>query len=202
MQRFMTRGLAAIIIMLIGTISAVAQGAYNIRSGDTLQLEVLEDSSLNRSMLVLPDGSVSVPLVGQIRAAGRTLPEVRSDLVAGLAPNFASGPTVFLSVNKVAQATRTRSRDISVYLMGEVNNPGKLDVRRGTTLLQALAESGGLTNFASTKRIQLHRNDGTGQRTAYRFNYNAVASGTGSNGVAVTLRPGDVIIVPARRLFE
>jgi polysaccharide export outer membrane protein len=73
-------------------------------------------------------------------------------------------------------------------------------VERGTTLLQFLAESGGLTPFAATKRIQLRRTDAAGQERSYLFNYDAVMSG--AQTTVITLQKGDVIIVPQRRLFE
>ena len=72
----------------------------------------------------------------------------------------------------------------------------------GTTLLQAIALAGGLDRFAATKRIQLRRTDpSTGQERLYLFNYNAVERG-GAIQSMITLREGDVIIVPERRLFE
>lgn len=201
MVTFLKSGIAALIVLLMATISASAQSTYKIQSGDTLQLEVLEDANLNRGMLVLPDGTVSVPLVGSVPAAGRTLAEVRSAVTAGLAPSFASGPTVFLSVGQVSKAPATGgTRTITVYIMGEINQPGKLSVRRGTTLLQALAESGGMTKFASTKRLQLHRTDARGNQASYTFNYNTITSG--AQKTAIVLQSGDVITVPPRRLFE
>ena len=95
----------------------------------------------------------------------------------------------------------TGSSATSIYAMGEFNKPGKMPLTPGTTLLQFLAESGGLTKFAATKRIQLHRVDSkTGKETVYTFNYKAVQRG--STAPVITLRGGDVIVVPERRLFE
>ena len=202
MRHFLKTGLAAILALLAAATLVAAQSTYKIRSGDSLQLEVLEDANLNRSLLVLPDGSVSVPLVGSLPAAGRTLADVRGAIIAGLAPNFAAAPTVFLSVGQVARATGSgKARTIDVFLMGEVANPGKMQLKPGTTLLQALAENGGLTKFATNKRIQLHRDDGTGQQVAYQFDYRAATTTAGPR-TPIKLRLGDVIIVPPRRLFE
>lgn len=182
---------------------ALAQTSYRIQPGDTLQLEVLEDPALNRPLLVLPDGSVSVPLVGSVPAAGRSVDELRGALVASLAPNFATAPTVYLSVGQLAQRRTgtAAARTISVFAMGEVGKPGRVEVAPGTTLLQFLAESGGLTNFAATKRIQLRRTDArTGQDSVYLYNYGAVLAG--GTAPSIRLQDGDVIIVPQRRLFE
>lgn len=183
---------------------AQAQSSYRIQPGDTLQLEVLEDQNLNRPLLVLPDGSVSVPLVGSLRAAGRSVDDLRATVSSSLAPNFATAPTVYLSVAQLAerrQGVTAAARTIAVYALGEFGTSGKVEVAPGTTLLQFLAESGGLTNFAATKRIQLRRTDRkSGQENVYLYNYAAVSAG--ARAPAIQLQDGDVIIVPQRRLFE
>jgi polysaccharide export outer membrane protein len=86
--------------------------------------------------------------------------------------------------------------------MGEIASPGVVDMARGTTLVQALAQTGGFTPFAATKRIILRRTDPrTGKAMVRKINYKALANGT-SNIQDFRLRDGDVIIVPERRLFE
>ncbi|MCX8510110.1 MAG: polysaccharide biosynthesis/export family protein [Rhodobacteraceae bacterium] len=193
----------------------MAQSSYRIQSGDVLQMEILEDPSLNRSLLVLPDGTVSLPLVGGVKANGQSVDGLKAAISAALASKFASPPTVFLSVGQlnptttaVAQAAATMAAQnvsvngfLSVYAMGEVTKPGRISVQRGTTLLQFLAESGGLTKFASSKRIQLRRVDSkTGKETVYNYNYKAVQNG--ASAPVIVLHDGDVIVVPERRLFE
>ncbi|HVH03956.1 MAG TPA: hypothetical protein VM891_13625 [Amaricoccus sp.] len=77
-----------------------------------------------------------------------------------------------------------------------------MQVQPGTNLLQAIALGGGLGRFAATKRIQLRRTDSaTGQERLYLFNYNAVERG-GAIESMITLREGDVVLVPERHLFE
>ncbi|MDI3338667.1 polysaccharide biosynthesis/export family protein [Defluviimonas aestuarii] len=211
----MFRMLLGFILAVLVVPAAFAQSGYRIQSGDVLQMEVLEDPSLNRSLLVLPDGTVSLPLVGTVKASGRSLDTMRSTIAGALAPNFAAPPTIFLTVgqlnpvtnavnNAAAQAAASQVRPygtIAVYAVGEVNTPGRMDVETGTTLLQFLAESGGMTKFAATKRIQLRRADRkTGTETVYRYNYKAVQSGAKSP--VIVLREGDVIVIPERRLFE
>ena len=89
-----------------------------------------------------------------------------------------------------------------IYVLGQVNNPGLVEVLPGTTLLQAIALGGGLDRFAATKRIQLRRTDAsTGKERLYLFNYNAVERG-GAIQSMITLREGDVVLVPERHLFE
>ncbi len=194
--------------LVLGSVSgAAAQDNYVIRPGDTLQIEVLEDSSLNRTTLVLPDGTINFPMAGTVRTTGRSVDDLRQNLSSALAPSFASAPNVYVSVASLAQRTPPSgsgsSRTMDVYALGEVNNPGRVGIKQGTTLLQFLAESGGLTKFAAEKRIELHRTDRkTGAITTYMFNYRTPGgSATGISG-STRLAPGDVIKVPQRRLFE
>ena len=190
---------AALMAVAIFATGAEAQSGYKIRSGDTLQIEVLEDSSLNRSALVTPDGSVSFPLAGTVRASGRTVDQVASSLAAGLASNFASPPNVFVSVAAVREAVvgaPAAPPTTEIYVTGEITTPGRLDATPGVTILQAIAQAGGLTRFAAGKRIQLRRAD-----KVYLYNYFANGGDKSIAGNTV-LAPGDVIVVPQRRLFE
>ena len=124
-------------------------------------------------------------------------------ITAGIAGNFASEPNVFVTVASLTQAPASSGgSSISVYMMGEIAAPGQKSLRRGTTLLQALAETGGFTAFAAKKRIVLRRTDArTGQQSVSTINYKAIADGAAVGG-DIVLRSGDVIIVPERRLFE
>lgn len=194
--------LFAVFAMLVAATAAVAQSNYQIRPGDTLQVEVLEDPSLNRAVLVLPDGSVSFPFAGSVRAGGRTASEVGQAITSGISSNFASPPNVFVTVQQLTQAPLTGvSRRINVYVMGEVSTPGELTVRPGTTLFQALSQAGALTPYAATKRIVVRRTDRSGKAQVYKVNLKAIADGR-AVGRDIRLRDGDVIIVPQRRLFE
>src|SRR6056297_3339312 len=180
---------------------ATAQSSYRIQPGDTLQVEVLEDPNLNRNVLVLPDGSISFPLVGTVQAGGRNIDAVAQTLAAELAENFAVEPSVLVSVAALA-SDEDEPELMNVYIVGEVNAPGRKEVLPGTTLLQFLAEAGGLTRFAAEKRLQLRRVDpDSRQETVYRFNYRSMGGQDSISGTTV-LAPGDVIVVPERRLFE
>ena len=198
----MKKLMIALVAMVFAT-GAFAQTGYQIRAGDTLQIEVLEDPSLNRSVLVLPDGTISFPFAGAVPAAGRTTGAVDAAITAGIASNFASEPNVFVTVASLTQrSTGGSSSRIDVYMLGEISSPGEKELKRGTTLLQALAESGGFTNFAAKKRIVLRRtNSRTGEQSVSKINYKAIADGAAVGG-DIVLRDGDVIIVPERRLFE
>ncbi|MDH5797584.1 MAG: polysaccharide export protein [Paracoccaceae bacterium] len=197
----MARVILGALLLFLATTIGWAQDSYKIRSGDVLRVEVLEDQTLNRDVPVLPDGSVAFPLIGELAVRGKSLAQVRQAIVAGLSPNFAAPPNVFVTIRQLAtQEDVASASTFDVYVMGEVNRPGKVAVKYGTTMLQLLAESGGFTKFAATKRIQLHRASRSGQTEVYQFNYRAIEKGSATQ--AIRLRSGDVIVVPERRLFE
>lgn len=196
--------LGILLLALGGPTAVLAQDNYRIKPGDVLSIEVLEDSTINRESLVLPDGRVTVPLAGTVAVGGRTVDEVRADVAAKLASNFANAPTVTVSLTRLGESQPVRGGSpalVSIYFLGEVNAPGRIDVKPGTTLLQALAQAGGFSRFAATKRVQLRRTDRSGKTSIYSFNYNEVLAGKTSIG-STKLASGDVIVVPARRLFE
>ena len=201
----MIRLLTALIFIIVAN-TAVAQSEYRARSGDTLVIEVLEDSSLNRSVVILPGGRFSFPFAGTVVGAGRTVGQIETSIASGIASNFATTPTVFVSVVPRVDPNRgtktASSATIDIYFLGEVNTPGLREVSPGTTFLQAVAQSGGLSRFAATKRLQLRRTDRkTGQQTVQTFNYKAVLDGA-VMAKDPKLKDGDVILVPERRLFE
>lgn len=200
----------AFILMLAALLTgaeAMAQTGYRIGVGDQITVEVLQDSSLNRTVVVLPDGRISFPFAGTIQAAGRTVGQIEATITAGIAGQFTTEPNVFVSVQPAPEeprVPRTPAPDpvISIYYIGEVATPGVREVPPGTTLLQALAQSGGFTDFAALKRVQLRRTDpDTGQYQMVEFNYRAVADGARILN-DIELIDGDVILVPERRLFE
>lgn len=180
-----------------------AQANYLIQPGDQLAVEVLEDSTLNRNVLVLPDGRVSFPMAGAVSAGGQTTDQLERSIQSRIASNFAVSPTVFVSVVGLAPEDSGQDADDSVlvYLLGEVNNPGPKSILPGTTLLQLLSQSGGFTKFAATKRVQLRRKEPGGQQRLFKVNYRAIANGA-SISTDPTLIEGDVILIPERRLFE
>jgi polysaccharide export outer membrane protein len=200
LRGFCALTLGGLMLIVMQATMAVAQDGYLIRPGDVLRVEVLEDPGLNRSTLVSPDGRISFPLAGGVVAAGRTLEELQTDLAAKIGANFATVPNVFISLEQVAAPRAATggsgAATIEVFVLGEAANSGKLDVKRGTTLLQAFALMGGFSPFAATKRVQLRR---AGEITT--ISYDAIESGA-SNAGATVLQDGDVIMVPQRKLFE
>ena len=182
---------------------AVAAQGYQVRPGDVLRIEVLEDASINRSVLVAPDGRISVPQAGTVSVRGLSIESIQNNLTQRLAGNFASTPNVFVSIERLAEqrpagpVAPMEDPTIAVYVMGEVGRPGRLEVAPGTNVLQMFAIMGGFTKFAATKRIQLRSE---GSHVVRQLNYDVIEAG-GAGGATV-LRDGDVIVVPQRRLFE
>ena len=195
----MRKFLLALLVTVLAVPTAFAQSAtYRIQPGDTIDVNVLEDPELNRRLLVTPDGRVSVPLAGSIRVGGQTVEQVERMIADALEPNFAVRPNVFVALASVIDEPELQQ----IYVLGLVGEPGMREIEPGTTLLQAISLAGGLDRFAATNRIQLRRRDlQTGQERLFLFNYDAIERGRLIDGM-LTLREGDVIVVPQRRLFE
>lgn len=195
------------LVMLLTAPAAEAQN-YGVQNGDVLRIEVLEDPTLNRNVLVTPDGRISFPQVGTLSVRGRSVSTIQRTLTNRLAPNFASPPNVFVSVERLAPEEPAAPpapevpEVISVFIVGEAANTGELNVSPGTTALQMFGIMGGFSNFAATKRVQLRRTDpDTQAEELFTLNYRDIIAGKSGAG-SMVLRDGDVIVVPQRRLFE
>lgn len=196
-------GLALVPLLVpLLALAAAAQtdAGYQLRAGDVLRIEVVEDAGLNRAALIAPDGRVTLPLAGSVQASGRTVEAVQAELVERLSASFAAPPTVFVSIERLAERVAATGPatgpTIDIFVVGEVAKPGLITVKPGTTVLQAFAMMGGFTRFAATKRVQLRRGAET-----FALDYKAIEAGSSPAGSTV-LAEGDVIVVPERRLFE
>lgn len=200
-MKLMRALVAVLFVMPFFALQGQAQD-YRLKPNDVLQIEVLEDNTLNRTAIVLPDGKISLPLVGSVVAGGRSLAEVQADLAAQLAKSFATPPTVYVTLSALAERVPAGApRTIDVFVVGAANSPGRIEMSPKATLLQAIAQAGGLSPFAAKKRIQLRRVDKQGNETVYPLNFDAIEQGAGKGG-AMRMVDGDVIIVPQRKLFE
>jgi polysaccharide biosynthesis/export protein len=185
---------------------AQAQDPYQLQPGDVVEITVIEDPNLNRRVLVGPDGRISLPLAGSVVAAGRTLSEVQSSIQTGLAGSFVRPPTVTASLVSLAPPPLPELEEeielFSVYVLGEVNRPGRYDYEseKPISVLQALALAGGPGIFADRDEIQV-RNLEDGAEKVRIFNYDAVEKGLGAT-LATSLSDGAIIVVPERGLFD
>lgn len=202
---FYTLAVLTLSQLVAGTLSA--QQSYNIRAGDVLRIEVIEDQSLNRSALVSPDGRISIPMAGNIQAAGRSIEAIQADLTTQLAVNFQATPNVFVAVERLAErrpaapVAPTPDPTYDIFVMGEVGSPGKMTIQPGSTVLQVFAQMGGFTRFAATGRVQLRRTEADGSQNIFALDYDAIEQGLSNDGM-IQLAAGDVIVVPQRGLFE
>jgi polysaccharide export outer membrane protein len=167
---------------------------YHISPGDQLDIYVWGDERLQRSMNVLPDGSIAFPLAGTVAAAGRTPSEVEADLSKLLAPQYKGvPPQVTVSVKM--------STGMQISIIGKVRTPGNFTLTRYVDLLGALALAGGTTDFADVGNIVILRR--TGDRTSViHAKLSAILKGKPSeedlaSATAVPqLVAGDTVIVP------
>lgn len=158
---------------------------YRIGAGDVLQLFVWKEPDLSRDITVRFDGKVTVPLLGDVEAAGRTPQQLGEELSRSLG-RFLAAPQVTLGVS---QANSAR-----FHVLGQVGRPGDFPLARRITVLQALAIAGGFKEFAKTDSIIIIRQDGDAE-TALSFNYKRVEGGKDLSQ-DILIHPGDTILVP------
>jgi len=156
---------------------------YLLAPGDKLRIEVYKDPQLSQSVQVRPDGKITMPLIGDVEAAGLAPLALRDALASGL-KEYVTNPVVTVIVVEAQPPT--------AYVVGEVQSPGAIQVATSMTVLQALALAGGLKDFADSKNIRVLRNSITGVQTI-RFNYRDALQGLGA---PVYVNPGDTVVVP------
>lgn len=155
---------------------------YKIGREDLLDISVWRDGDLSRTVPVRPDGRISLPLLGEIEAAGLTASAL-ADLIRDELRPFLADPRVVVIVREV-HAPR-------VFVIGEVARPGAFPLRGRLTVLQALSLAGGLSEFADKKNISVLRNE---PGAHYRISYEELISG--ESGGDFALQAGDTIHVP------
>lgn len=208
MPRFIISSCACIALMLgvllaAGGGAAQAQGSddglYRFAPGDSVDVTVLEDPSLNRQVLILPDGRISLPIVGTIDAAGKTPEQLAARIRSGLGKVFVSPPTVTAAAIGLSEESLKEDPE-AVYVVGEVRNPGAFVFEKPMNVIQALSLAGGPGPFAARSRIQVHRTVDN-VTTVETFDYDALEDGRPGT-LGAELKDGDVIIVPERSLFN
>ncbi|MEL6124773.1 MAG: polysaccharide biosynthesis/export family protein [Pseudomonadota bacterium] len=202
----MTRFLITLVIGCLMAGLASAQSAYLIQRGDRLGVQVLEDPGLNSQALVRPDGRISLPIVGAIRAAGRSPEQLSATVRDRLASNFRQPPNVTVSLlatapREILPPEQEEIEVMRVFVLGEVARPGALELLDETSALQALALAGGLGRFAAEDRIQIRSTQPDGQEILRIFDYEALIDGAVQTA-PIMLSDGDVIMVPERGLFN
>jgi polysaccharide export outer membrane protein len=187
------------LMLLLGCWStAKAQSRAALQPGDVVSITVYQDPKLDRQVLVGPTGMISFPLAGQIRAGGLTPAELEGVLKARLKGRFTEEPDVTVSL--VVLKPLEEDLKPKIFITGEVLRPGPFVMQNRLNVMQAIAVAGGFSPFAAKKRIQLRRKI-DGVESIFVFNYEDFFYGNNFEN-NISLRAGDVIIVPERGLFE
>jgi polysaccharide export outer membrane protein len=188
--------LFAVLVLLACAVPATAQeGAdlYRIGVDDQLQVSVWRNPELSVSVPVRPDGRISVPLIGDVLAGGRSPEEVARDIEEQLAA-YIRDPKVAVIL------TELRSHEFisRVRVTGAVRTPISIPHRQGMTVLDAVLQAGGVNEFAAANRTRLYRREGEATQTL-PVRLGAIL-GSGDLDTNIEVRPGDVITVPERAL--
>lgn len=162
-------------------------GDYIIGKEDVLEISVWKSPELSLSIIVRPDGLISLPLIGEVRADGRTPKELKEELQERL-KEFKQGPVVSIIVRE--------SNSKSFFITGEIIRPGKYPLRSDTTITQAIALAGGFSQWANKDKIILIRkNPMNPEGNRVTIKYSDIVAGTNMRA-NILLRSGDTVIVP------
>jgi polysaccharide export outer membrane protein len=164
---------------------ATADPNYVIGPQDVLDISVWKEPEVSRSVPVRPDGKISLPLLNDVQAAGLTPSQLITQITTGLS-KFMTNPEVTVIVTAINSQ--------HVYILGEVGRPGGYVLLPDMTVLQAVSNAGGLTQFANGKKIYVLRPDGPKQDKLF-FNYKEVLDGKHPEQ-NITLKQGDTVVVP------
>lgn len=160
--------------------------AYVIGNDDHLAISVWKEPDLTRSIPVRSDGKISLPLIGEIQASGRTPLQLESDIGSRLR-NYVTVPEVTVIVEQI------NSKKYNI--LGEVSRPGTYPLTLSTTIMDAIAGASGFKDFAKKKGIYILRQKPDGTQSRINFNYKDFINGKNISQ-NVKIEPGDTIIVP------
>ena len=161
-----------------------ATDSYVIGATDVLVVSVFKEPTLSSSMPVRPDGMISMPLLGDVQASGKTPLQLADEITAKL-KKYVQDPNVTVIL--------TAMNSKKVYLMGEIAHTGPIEMTPGMTLLQAIATGGGLNLYSNAKKIYILRVEG-GKQLKIPVQYKQALKGDLS--LNLILNPGDTIVVP------
>ncbi len=161
------------------------QDTYNLGPEDTIEISVWKEPELTKQIVIPPDGRITYPLIGEIKAAGLTVKQLQTEIHKRL-EKFVSDVNVTVILLK--------PQFYKIYVTGKVTKPGEFVVGRPPTVMQAISMAGGLTPFAAPGSIVILRKVG-GKEEVFPFNYKEVSKGS-SLEQNRSLMPGDVVVVP------
>ena len=175
--------IGTLFVLIIFTASA--QEAYRLNPGDILSISVWNEDALQQEVMVLPDGTISFPLVGILKVSNSTPEEVQIELKEKLS-RLIPDPEINLTVQSVAGN--------NFFIIGKVNKPGMFPMNSPTDVVQALSLAGGFTTYADSDDIQILRRTGEKQ-IIIKFDYSKIADGKALE-TNILLHSGDTIVVP------
>jgi polysaccharide export outer membrane protein len=178
---FLPRGLSAADPPSRADTSPVS-GEYRLGAGDKLRIEVYKDAQVSQSVQIRPDGKITLPLVGDIEAIGKTPLELRDEITKSLR-EYMTNPVVTVIVVEALSA--------QVFVTGEVAKSGPVPIYGPLNIVQAIAMAGGFNEWAKKKDIRILRQGPNGLQTIH-FNYNDAIEGEVR---PVYLKAGDTIVV-------
>jgi len=164
-----------------GVAAAVDSNGYKVESPDILFIRVWHEQDFTGSYAVHPDGKITMPLIGDLEAGGKTPAEVEKIVKEALA-KYVVNPIVTVTVQGVLSK--------KYYIDGEINRPGEYELVAPTTVFEAISKAGGVGGFANEKKIYVLRGE-----KRYYFNYKDVLKGKHLDQ-NIQLQPGDHIVVP------
>lgn len=169
------------------SLPAGEEGPYRIGREDVLDVVVWRNAELSRVVPVRPDGFVSLPMVGEVKAEGLTAEGLARALEGKLAP-YLQGPRVSVILHEVNAAR--------VFVTGEVLHPGAYPLRGRMTVVQALALAGGLSPFADSESLLVIRTGASAGRYVLRYSELVGSASDGRPAPEAWLQPGDTLVVP------
>lgn len=170
---------------------AAAQEIYKIGAGDSLAVTVWRNPELSVSVPVRPDGMISVPLVGDIQAAGKQ-PQELAQALTGRLENYVRNPQVTVVVTNAASSEFLHR----VRVTGAVGNPTSLPYQKGMTVMDVVLVAGGLSEFANANDTKLYRNTAEGTKV-YAVKLKDILE-KGDIRTNYPLQPGDIVTIPER----
>ncbi|MFZ5707048.1 MAG: polysaccharide biosynthesis/export family protein [Pseudomonadota bacterium] len=176
-------------------VSAPSPGAlkpYRINPGDEIEIYVWGDERLQRVLKVLPDGSVSFPLVGRIDALNKLPTDLEGVIAAGLSDQYRN------SVPRVTVSVKNPS-GLSFSVAGKVRQPGAFQPGHYVNVLEAISVAGGPTEFADLSKVKIYRKQGA-QIQVIDVRLDTAMKGSPSQtdlrGAIIELQSGDTVVVP------
>ena len=165
--------------------------SYKMAVGDKVKINVWKNSELSTSAPIRPDGKISLPLIGDVMAVGRT-PEEMASVIEGKLSNYIRSPNVTVILTSL-QGHEFLSR---IRVTGSVSNHTSLTYNQGMTVLDAILEAGSVDLYADANNTKLHRRTEEGS-ASYDIRLQDIMQ-NGDMSTNITLMPGDVITVPER----